>query len=132
MFLLDTDFLIATRFKTETTHARAVAVIKKSLADSSLLITDLVLFELASVLSHKFSHTDAVQVTAELRSRKQTMLTTTQSDIDEAWDIFNAQKKNKCSFVDCANVAVARNLGLLIVSFDAFYRNIDAPLLLGV
>ena len=41
----------------------------------------------------------------------------------KTWEIFKRQKKRGTSFVDCANVAVCKEMGInKIFSFDQIYR----------
>jgi len=129
MYLLDTDFLIASHFKGESTSRVAHNFAQANFSNHDIFYIDQVVFELATVISHKYSQKEAIEVSHDLRSKKKCILSLNKYDLEEAWQIFDQQKKKGCSFVDCANLAIAKSLGLKIVSFDKFYKKFGVDVL---
>lgn len=120
MYLLDTDYIIARLFKDQSTHSKANT--KASLiSNHRQIILDLVLFELATVVSHKFSHKVSVEVIQDIKQSSIIITSLEKVEIDRAWSIFTQQKRNKTSFVDCANLAASIERECKIISFDKFY-----------
>lgn len=118
--LYNTDFILNLLVKSESNHTKAISLIKSIVADQEWYLK-LVHFELATVLSRKFDQGFAIRV---LEGFSQTSLNPLEfSDQDEAetWDLFRSFKNNNISFVDCANIVVARKNNLKILTFDKFY-----------
>lgn len=122
MLLLDSDFIIAARFPQESTHKKAKTLIQKYFVGENIAYLDLVVFEVATVLSRKYSHQDAIEVIRELRARPECILKLTPENEQEAWKLFYSQTPKNTSFVDCANMVTAQNFGMRILSFDMFYK----------
>ena len=121
--LVDSDFLVGLFRDEDTHHQNSLNLLEKEIrAGSSLFVSNLVLFETATVLAHRVNM-DAVRLFYE----KLPKLKLKRIGIDEkmetkSWEIFLKQTKKGCSFVDCANLAaveIYRFEGIL--SFDQFY-----------
>jgi len=123
MYLLDTDFIIASRFPQESTHSRAVPLAKKVFSSSNYVITELVLMEVATVISHKYSQSQAVQAVQTLHKTGQSSLHLDTDDWQKTWSLFLQQKNRGTSVVDCSNVVIAQKLQCQVVSFDNFYQD---------
>lgn len=121
--LVDSDFLVGLFRDEDVHHERTVMVLKKMIKEQNdLFVSNLVLFESATVLAHR------VDMSAvRLFYQKLPKLNLKKFDVDDrlenkGWVIFLKQTKKGCSFVDCANVAaieIYRFGGIL--SFDKFY-----------
>lgn len=117
--VVDTDFLISFFFDHESTHDRAKKV-THIIQDSNIYMIDLVKFELATVLSRKYGHTHAKRVIQEVPNMD-IMIIGYQPHESNIWNEFLRHSKKNISFVDCANVVIARHLKAKIASFDTFY-----------
>ncbi|NCN87310.1 MAG: hypothetical protein COZ34_02140 [Candidatus Pacebacteria bacterium CG_4_10_14_3_um_filter_34_15] len=128
MPLLDTDFIISLSFSIESTHEQAKLLAKKYLSINNAYYLDLVLHEVATVVSKKHSHKKAVEICSVMRKNASSVLKLSPNDELKTWDFFNSQKNKNISFVDCANVVIAKKLGLKILSFDKFYDKFEFTL----
>ncbi len=117
--VVDTDFLISYFFDHESTHEKAKKI-ARNLQDSNIYMLDLVKFELATVLSRKYGHTHAKQVIQEVPNMDIISLGYQAHEVD-IWGEFFKHSKKGISYVDCANVVIARHLKAKIASFDTFY-----------
>lgn len=117
--LLDSDYFIALAFAMESTHAKALAM-KQALIGVEQYVLHPILYELATVVSRKFSHALAMAIMEDVRVAPLRVLEMKAVE-SMAWEIFFAQRRKSTSFFDCANVAAARHYSLKIVSFDHFY-----------
>lgn len=124
MFLLDTDFIIALSFPGESTHQKAVKLAQKKLVGQHAFYLDLVLQEVATVISHKYSQADAITVSQALRSNTDSILKLGAANETKVWELFYEQTKKGTSFVDCANVVACQSFGLELLSFDDFYKSL--------
>ena len=118
--LYDTDFLISLFIKTQSTHARAMQIFQH-IKTYEPFILNLVKYELATVLSHKFSQQAALDILQELNTIALHSISLKPEDEKTAWQKFYKQQKKGTSFVDCANLVMAEKLHLQIASFDQFY-----------
>ena len=125
MYILDTDFIIALYFPLESTHKRAVVLAEKYLTNQESILTDPVLFELATVISRKYSQTQAIQALETLKKAPNGTLALSKEDVTNTWKLFGQQKKRGTSVVDCSNIVIARKLKCNIISFDAFYKDFN-------
>jgi len=117
--VLDTDFLVALFIGDQSTHKKAKEIFE-IIKSKDLFILDLVRYELATVLSRKFSHHLAKDILTKLNNLP-LCFTSIKEWEKEIWEsLFSYQRKN-ISFIDCANLEVAKNLNAKIASFDAFY-----------
>lgn len=121
-YLLDTDFLISLYFNSEVKHQQAVKIASDLVFDAHSGYTSLVLQECATVISRKYSQAVAIQISRILRENTNGVLFVSQSQMQEAWNLFEEQQDAKTSFIDCSNVVIARQLGCQILSFDKFYQ----------
>jgi predicted nucleic acid-binding protein len=83
----------------------------------------LVLQESATVISHKIGQSQALDFLKQLKKTTTQELFLTRQLTVKAWRLFYQQTRQDTSFVDCANLAIARELAFdRIFSFDRFYR----------
>jgi predicted nucleic acid-binding protein len=120
MYLLDTDFLFAYFFKEQSTHQKALDIMN-IIQNDDLYISNIVLQELATVLSNKQSHQKAKLVISRCKLLDFKIIKLTDSEEDIVWDIFNQISKNGTSFIDCSNLYLAQTCKYKIASFDKFY-----------
>jgi predicted nucleic acid-binding protein len=118
--LYDTDFLIALFLKDQSTHQQAKKIFH-SIEQADCLALNLVKYELATVLSYKFSYEIARDIMLALQNIPLHYLALNEQDEKNAWQEFFTHKNKGISFVDCANLALAKKQGFKIASFDAFY-----------
>ncbi|HLE49719.1 MAG TPA: PIN domain-containing protein [Patescibacteria group bacterium] len=121
--LVDSDFLVGLFRDEDTHHQNSLNLLEKEIrAGSSLFVSNLVLFETATVLAHRVNM-DAVRLFYEkLPKLKLKRIGIDEKMENKSWEIFLKQTKKGCSFVDCANLAaveIYRFEGIL--SFDQFY-----------
>lgn len=120
MILYDTDFLYNLLVPTQANHAKALENLQKHQTDDWQILK-LVKYELATVLSYKESHSLAKQIIQDLDQSIADWKGLSEVEETEAWKIFDKQNKKGTSFVDCANLAVAKLNNFQIASFDGFY-----------
>ena len=117
--LYDTDFLIALFDQHQSTHERAISLFQK-IKEKPFFVLKLVHFELATVLSYRFSSEFVDGVLGQFNQLPIQFLSVDDFE-PEVWEEFYAHTKKRISFVDCANKVVALKHGMKIASFDAFY-----------
>lgn len=124
--LFDSDVLIALRFPAQSTHAYAKKVFKKiSKQNNDFYCLNLCFHEVATVISHKYSQTQAKQFYREIQKNPPNIIFLDKDIEKAAWKIFLQQKRKNISFVDCANLATVKLYKLdKIFSFDKFYPNL--------
>lgn len=120
MFLLDTDFLYAYFFETQSTHNRALKLITLIQTDTCYIL-NINMHELATVISNKESQELAIFVINKLNDLDLVIIRLSDVEESKVWELFKSQTKNKISFIDCANLYIARNRSFKVVSFDNFY-----------
>ena len=117
--LCDTDFLLASLIVHESTHEKAV-LIQKAIKNADLLFLDLVHFEIATVMSRKYGSREAKMVLDSISNLDISRVSFRDYE-SEIWTEFRSHTKKNVSFVDCANLVVARKMKARIASFDVFY-----------
>lgn len=117
--LCDTDFLLSTLIVHESTHNQAVHV-NGLIKNADVQFLDLVHFEIATVMSRKYGSREANKVLTSISKLDITRVSFRDYE-SEIWTEFGSHTGKNISFVDCANLVVARNKKAKIASFDAFY-----------
>ena len=120
MFLLDTDFLYAYFFEGQSTHKKALDIMKK-IEEAELYVSHLVLQELATVLSNKESQAKAKIAIKKCKLLDLNIITMNHAQESEAWKVFDSITNDKTSFIDCSNLYLATKFKYKIASFDKFY-----------
>lgn len=118
--LYDTDFLLSYLVTNEPNSKRAIQLVQAT-DHEEITILMLVQYELATVMSRKFDQKFALDVLTDLTSLPIDFIELTEDDEEEVWKEFYSHKKKNISFVDCANLVIARKYGMKIASFDSFY-----------
>lgn len=117
--LCDTDFLLASLIVHESTHEKAVLT-QKAIKNADLLFLDLVHFEIATVMSRKYGSREAKLILDSINHLDISRISFRDYEF-EIWTEFRSHTKKNVSFVDCANLVVARKMKARIASFDVFY-----------
>ena len=121
MFLLDTDFIIALHFPGESTHKQALKIYARHAMGQKKAILEPVMFEVATVISRKYSQSEAIKLIKLLQKGDITLLSLGVEELSQVWKMFFSQKNKNISVVDCANLVMSKNLNLRLLSFDKFY-----------
>jgi predicted nucleic acid-binding protein len=120
MYLLDTDFLFSYFFEEQSTHHKAKLIMSK-IEDYDLFVTNIVLHELATVLSNKQSQAQSKIAIQKCKLLDLNVIKMTDVQEAEVWKLFDLIDKDKTSFIDCSNLYLAKQLDYKIASFDKFY-----------
>lgn len=123
--LLDSDALFALYAASDVHHDRAKEILEKLLEEKGeLLVTNLVVQETGTVISHRFGQKQAKDFLNRFNKINIKQIFVDEKLTARAWRIFKSQGKKGTSFVDCANLATSRELKIQkIFSFDKFYKN---------
>lgn len=123
--LIDTDAIFGFYVKKDFHYKHAKTIYEKIRQENiDLFITNLVLYETATVLSNKTTHQQAVTVIKEILITDYTSIFVDQILAEKAFSLFFSQTKKGISFVDCANVIVMKEFKIdKIFSFDKFYKD---------
>jgi predicted nucleic acid-binding protein len=127
--LLDSDAFIGWLTVHDAHHERMVRILEVMKAQRiQPLTTNLVVAETATMLSNRVNQAQAVQF-LQLAASVQTVMIN-EDFHHQTLELFARQTRNKTSFVDLANVVVARTLDIpWILSFDKTYpRDFDLSL----
>ena len=120
-FLVDTDYLFGIAVSDDPHHEQAKRIADRVRADS-LYITNVVYYEIATVLSYKANQQVAKEFIQKVKNGVISIVRVEGVLEEKAWDVFMKQTKKGISFVDCANLAVIEYYNLDgILSFDGFY-----------
>lgn len=121
--LVDADALVGIFAAHDPHHKHSTASLKYlRKMGSEVLVLNLVLQEVATVLSHKIGQKVAVKFLDEVKKLGLQMVWIDEEIERNAWEIFRRQTKKGTSFVDCANMAIVGHYKLDgIFSFDRFY-----------
>lgn len=120
--LIDSDFLVGLFRDKDPHHVRTTQIMAERHGRDELVVSNLVLQETATVLSHR-TGMPAVRLFWDKTPNLGLTVIYIEKDLEEeAWKIFLSQTKKGCSFVDCANLAVVEKYKLDgILAFDEFY-----------
>lgn len=129
---VDTDAFVALIKKNDSSHTKAKNIFEKL---QGILIefttSNYVFSETITILSQKVNHATAVRyIDAMLSSENIFDIKRADETIEDLTiSIFKAQTSKNISFVDCANIAVIKKIGLDgIFSFDRAYITNKIPL----
>ena len=118
--ICDTDFLISLFVKNESTSLSARELYQE-IKEYELYSLELVHFELATVLSRKFKHSDALEILQLFSEIPIQKIILTEEEKSLVWEDFFSYSKKNISFIDCANLVMAKKIQAKIASFDKFY-----------
>jgi len=121
--LIDSDFLVGV-FRDEDPHHDEAKILLRKYKNqpAQLHVVSLVLFETATVLSHR-TGMNAARLFHEHLPELELAVVDVDTNLEKhSWEIFLGQTKKGTSFVDCANLATFELYKLDgILSFDTFY-----------
>ena len=118
--LYDTDLIISAYFSDQSTHLKAKYFFRN--ADfTQEFILNITLQEIATTVSKKFSQLDAKNIVSDIKSSGIVGIFLSIEDEILIWKEFNKSAKNSTSYIDCANLVMARKLNCKVGSFDRFY-----------
>lgn len=122
--LVDSDIFFSLTNKRDTNHNKVISLNRKFIKQKiKFFTTNLVVFETATVLSHKISQQAATTFLKEITSGAMEIIHLDEMSEKDALNIFNKQQRENTSFVDCANMAVLKKINLkYIFSFDRVYK----------
>lgn len=126
IIFIDSDAFIALAKEDDTNHQKAVALLEKFTKDQVNFITSNYVFsETITVLSIRISHQAALDFIARIKSPENPFpIKRVDEELeDKAIEVFKNQTSKNTSFVDCANIAICKELNTdAIFSFDDIYR----------
>jgi predicted nucleic acid-binding protein len=121
MILFDTDFLFSFFDANQSTHEQALQLLQ-IYSEEDFLITNLVKQELATVISRRKDAEAWKKISEGLDLWQIKNYHINSDETLEIWTLFNFFKTKNISFIDCANLYLARKLKCQIASFDTFYK----------
>ena len=121
--LLDSDFLFGLYITHDPSHDRAVKLLEETWGKKpELYITNLVMQELATVVSYRVGQKESITLLDKLEEHNLIKIHVNEELEDAGWELFLKQTKKGTSFVDCANLAVIDKYKFDgILSFERFY-----------
>ena len=124
--LFDSDALFALYVATDVHHQKAKKIFQDLLDKKiELWATNLVIQEVTTVVSYRLGQKQAKDFLNRFNKIGVKQIFVGQKLTTNAWEIFRRQKKRGTSFVDCANVAVCKEMGInKIFSFDQIYNKL--------
>lgn len=125
--ILDSDTLFALYVATDVHHQKARRIFQRLLSiQAELWVTSLVVQETATVISFRLGQKQAKEFLNRLRKIEIREMFMNQKLAAKAWQVFRKQEKKETSFVDCANIVAANQIGIKsIFSFDKIYHRMN-------
>ncbi|MEX0896317.1 MAG: PIN domain-containing protein [Patescibacteria group bacterium] len=122
--LIDSDAFVGLIFPNDAHHQNASQMFQDmALRKLHIACTNVAVTETITVLSHRQGQKLAKQFLEYLAQTELTIIRVTNPREECALDIFKHQIKKGTSFVDCANVAIMKELDIpYIASFDQGYE----------
>ena len=125
MILIDTNIFVSYENIDDINHEKAVNLIKKIEKGDyrQIAVLDHVLSETLTVLYLKQKKFNVAVGIGKKILAIYPILFLDKHDMENAFDIFSAQKSTKYSFPDCAQIALAKNHGIeYIATFDEEFK----------
>jgi predicted nucleic acid-binding protein len=120
MIIIDTDFLFSFYDSSQSTHLQSTTIMDMY-GDSDWYLSNLVLQEIATVISYRLGFEDCQKILNLVVELELKNIFLNELDTDNIWKLFYKYQKKNISFVDCSNLYLAKKLGYKIASFDRFY-----------
>lgn len=123
--LVDSDGLFAIYKVKDPHHINSIKTYKRlRQSETPLCITNLVVYETATLLSYRISQQQAVQFLNDIFTADFNHIFITEQLAEKTLFLFLVQTKKRTSFVDCANAVVMKEFKIdKIFSFDEFYKD---------
>ena len=121
--LIDSDALYAMFLAEDSSHKAAAAAMRVFVdRHDDLYVSNLVLQEVATVLSYRFGQKIANEFIFSFEKTGFVKLFVDEGLTHQSWQLFKKQTKKGTSFVDCSNLVICREMKFeAIFSFDKFY-----------
>jgi len=121
--LIDSDALVGNFYPDDPHHSRAIDIFDRLERENrSIVTTNLVVMEVATVLSHRSGQTLAVRFLDMLERSQLPVIHLDEALQKKALATFRAQTARGTSVTDCANVVVMQHFNIPeIFSFDRVY-----------
>lgn len=121
--LIDSDALFGIYKIKDPHHISSIKTYQRLRQSATpLYITNLVIYETATLLSYRISQPQAVQFLADIFKTDFHHIFITEQLAEKTLSLFLVQTKKRTSFVDCANAVVMKEFKIdKIFSFDEFY-----------
>jgi predicted nucleic acid-binding protein len=128
--LIDSDAFIGLIMEADIHNKRVKAAFQEiGKANRVLAATNLVIIETTAMLSRRVNYTLACRFLEFIQDGDIPIIYIDKAMQDAMHTLFLVQNREKTSPVDCANVVVAKQLGIpSIFSFDNFYKNFGLKL----
>jgi len=122
--LVDADALYALFLSSDPSHEAAIAVMRTLVKeDASLYISNLVVLEVATLLSYHYDQKLAIQFLDNVEKGGFSKIFIDETLTRQTWALFRKQTRKRTSFVDCSNVVAYEEMKCgAIFSFDKFYK----------
>jgi uncharacterized protein len=120
--LVDTSAYFALLDRTDQHHSAAVAFVQAN--DRPLVTTDLIVVETLNLVQARLGHLHAITLGKRLFHPATTpILKVTDSDVAQAWGIFQRYRDKGFSFTDCTTFALMTRLRIAAAfAFDIHFR----------
>jgi uncharacterized protein len=120
--LVDTSAYFALTDRTDQHHAAAVTFLQAN--DRPLVTTDLIVVETLNLVQARLGPAPAIALGKRLLHPATTsVLKVTESDLAQAWRLFQRYQDKAFSFTDCTTFALMARLGLSTsFAFDVHFR----------
>lgn len=124
--LFDSDALFALYVSTDIHHQKAKQIFQDLLnKEAELWVTNLVIQEATTVISYRLGQNQAKEFLNRFNKIDVKQVFVSQKLTAKAWQVFKRQNKRGTSFVDCANLAVCKEMKInKIFSFDQIYAKL--------
>ena len=119
MVIVDTSFLYAFFNKNDFHHKNALELYKKYI-DEALLVPIEVVEELLTVITRKFSSTEAVKIGKLILDNDLdiNIINSNELQFENAWKMFQKLSPHRFSFVDCLLLVLKKEDDDIIFTFD--------------
>lgn len=124
--LVDTDILVSIFKSDDSNHLKAMKLCE-SLQEKGVefILSPFILYEAATVISYKISHTKAISFVKEMKEIDLSVYSLSAEHLELAEKWFFKQKGKGISYIDCYNMALMERYKSQldgIFSFDEIYR----------
>ena len=123
--LVDTDILVAISKTDDSNHFKALRLCESlQKIGVEFILSPFVLYEAATVISYKISHTKAISFVKEMKEIDLSVYSLSSEHLELAEKWFFKQKGRGISYIDCYNMALMERYKTLdgIFSFDEIYK----------
>mgnify|MGYP001574466605 FL=1 len=127
MIFIDSSILISAEVETDQNHDNAKKIME-DIIDGKYgmpVISDYVFDETVTVTFGRTGNLEKASLVGEKLKAATKLLKVGDTDFDESWEIFQAQKNTKFSFTDCTILSLMKSNGVRnIATFDKDFKKI--------